>query len=75
MKIKIIHSPAPIKRPWAFYVLIGGCGLSRSYATRRACVRGLWRWIERLAKDLGLENGMIDPVYDIAYDAIRESRT
>jgi hypothetical protein len=64
------------EKPWQWEVTLGGLTLGREYTTRRACVRGLWRWAESVERELlGFpSSGHLDYFYTIVYDAIRESR-
>ena len=66
MKVEIVGTG----RHWVFSITLGGLNIvSQIYTTRRACVRGLWRWWFRT----------VDEVWDqgatVFIDrAIRESR-
>lgn len=50
MKVKI-YEYLNADKPWRWEVTIGGVKISRDYTSRRACVRGLWRWYFRAEEE------------------------
>ena len=50
MKVEIVEYLNDDK-PYHWKVTLGGVTLGREYTTRRACVRGLWRWYFRAEEE------------------------